>query len=243
MVSLTPKSRAGIAAVFSLFVAAGCGLRGPFDPIMLVTVLPFIAAESVNEEAPKPPSGYYEVTDARDTEAKWSNPDSGIAMLIPSSDLPMTLDLVPAGMRSFVNFDAGGVIIAGSKYEVATNTILLNRVDGNPLLGARPTREEGGWHFARTVTSPPDSGFTIALVMNTSIEDAGENGARIATVTVAFEFTATQVIPADPSIGRPEISAGEKASWVITETATIFPSDSPFTLFPDAAVEVEPLSS
>jgi len=181
---------------------------------------------------PDPPEGYYEITDPRDTYQGWDDPESPFCLLIPGDNLPT--GLLTDVERAFVLFDTVGTFAQSYDYDVDEDTVTVDSVEENFLIGVAPEERDGdAWEWQ---VDMPFTGGDLQVDISASLllyEGDDEEG-RDLTVHLWLVYTALADIPEDPGAGRPEIPAGSKATYQLFERYTATSSEGPFVLFPDA---------
>ncbi len=180
----------------------------------------------------EPPEGYYELTDPYDTYQGWDDPETPFALLIGEDSLPT--GLLAEVERSFVLFDLAGTFVQGYDYDKDENTVTVDSVEDNFLIGVAP-QEHGGdtWEW-QVGLSFGNEGLLVELSASLWMYGGEDDEGRECAIHLQLVYTALADIPEDPGAGRPEIPEGTRATYQLLEYYTATSSEGPFALFPDA---------
>ena len=223
--------------------AGGCGLDAM--PLLLpLTGAQFLALdETVTIPTPSssftgPPVGYYEILGPDSATSAWSNPQSGLAILLdPVAGLPRGKLIISDTEQQFLFFDADGRFLQGYRYQPEDKVLYVEHPNGSrPFLGDLPTAPTIGTYLYDEphLASSADGFLASVFSASTTISDGTKENGRQLVMTLSFEFQALVDVPADPGAGRPAITTGETATWTVSEAYTLVESFSPFAIFPSA---------
>jgi len=216
--------------------AAGCGTGW----LSFLGELASSGMQGVTEEpAPQPLTGYYQATSIFYSRYGWVDPSALLVAWLDDAMMPRSgLDPGPVN-RDFIFFDQDGMAALMLTYRPAENTVYYEDADQNFFFGHIPERVADGWLYHVEQEQPGDPftmQFTLDLLAHDFVEGLGHS------MTIQFDVTLilNADVPADPNSGRPLLPAGSTATWTFYEESFIQSCESPFVLFPDAAVAPEP---
>jgi hypothetical protein len=180
--------------------------------------------------------GAWESTD--DTrEAAWDNPDSPLAIALEAHGNPFGgVGTSPAGVRSFVAFDANNRLLLNMYCDPVENVIYIDDPGGDPFVGTQFfLQEDGSFQVQDFVMMDGDmgGGLYVKAIVNVVVTPDEDGDSLAIEQDFVAEVSAIQDLPTDPPI--PD---GETVVYTVHATLQAVRSDWPGILFPDAAWEI-----